>query len=133
RRPAENVICGMNWWPREKALPKSSTMGAASTVTGAPQVEPSVEEETTICASPVPALRWAQATWTRLAPPASSELAIEGRAFVRNSVVVVAWSKGAIAATWTVFFDGKVLPKSADFATTIASPALEVANRRHAA
>src|SRR5262249_13010627 len=112
---------------------KSSTIGAESTVTGAPQVEPSVDGETTIWASPVPALRWAQATWTRLTPPASRDAAIEGRAFVRNSVGVVAWSKGEIAATWPVFLDGRVLPKSVDFATTIASPALEVANRRHAA
>src|SRR5262252_7219743 len=132
RRPAANVICGMNWCPREKALPKSSTIGAESTATGALQVEPSVEEETTIWASPL-AARWAQAAWMRLTFAASTEAASEGRAFVRNSVVVVAWSNGVIAATWTVFFEGKVLPKSVDLAMTMASPALEVAKRRQAA
>jgi hypothetical protein len=49
---------------------------------------------------------------------------------VRNCVGVVPWSNGAIVATSLVFLDGKVLPKSVDFATTIASGALEVAKRR---
>src|SRR5215831_7341146 len=111
----------MNWCPRVKALPRSSVTAAASTATGFPQVEPSGDEATTIRASPVTASRWAQATWTRLTAAESTDKATEGSVFVRNSVGVVPWSKGEIAATCTMFLDGKVLPKSVDLATMMAS------------
>ena len=59
--------------------------------------------------------------WTRLAPLPSTEAAIEGSALVRNRVPDVPWSKGVIVATWTVFLDVKVWPKSVDFETMMAS------------
>ncbi len=78
-------------------------------------------------------VRCAQATWTRPFPPASTDVAIDGNAFVRNRVPDIAWSKGTIVATVEVFFEGKLAPKSSERATKIESGLLDVANCRHAA
>src|SRR5262245_49919214 len=105
----------MNWWPRENVLPKSSVRGATSTADGALQVLPeSADVATTICASWLPAERWDQATCTRATPPESTDTATAGRALVRKRVPEVGWSNGAMVATWKVFLEGKVLPKSSE-------------------
>ncbi len=89
--------------------------------------------DTTIRASWLAPVRCAHATCTRLVPPASTEAATEGSVLVRNCVPDIAWSNGVIVATWTVFLDGNVLPKSSDRATRIDSGLLEVLNWRQTA
>src|SRR5262245_42572819 len=120
----------MNWWPRLKEPPKSSVIAPPPTTDGALQEAPSVDVDMTMRASPVTESRCAQATCTRRTLAESSDAAMVGRALVRNRVGVVPWSKGVMVATSTVFLLGKVLPKSVDFATRIASGWLDVAKRR---
>jgi hypothetical protein len=73
--------------------------------------------------------RAAQARCTRFVLLESTDTAMLGSDSVRNDVKVVPWSNGMIVATSVAFVN--VCPKSVDFANTMASVWLLVANRRH--
>ena len=140
----------MNWWPRAKAFPASSVMGAVSSGT-AGIFQPSHGSSsssfeggggftgtrlTTIWLSPLAPL-WAQATWVQLDVPAGlTEEVMVGRASVRNRrrAGSWAWSNGVIDVSrrGRVNLFPLLKVRAAKMASSWGGLAVGTANRRQA-